>query len=182
MKVSNTISTTQSPSIFLTQGGLDDALTTLRAFHKISVMEANKSKDIEDDVVTQLNGLRSDLSQKIKEIKSLSGDFKNSVEKEQEATRKAVDQYKSALQSSETESSSVAGKNDPYIIRLAVDRQVERQIEEENYLHRVGSHEPESTLLTPRLTHYRHISTSKDPVESLRRLWSARSRRPTMHM
>ena len=28
-------------------------------------------------------------------------------------------------------------KSDPYLVRLAVDRQLGRQIEEENYLHRV---------------------------------------------
>lgn len=137
MKVSNVINNTQPPSMFLSQGGLNDAISTLKGFHKISLAEANKSKDIEDDVITQLNGLRSDLNQKIKEIKSLSGDFKNSVDKERDTTRKAVDHLKDALASAENDPAAAAGKNDPYIIRLAVDRQVEKQIEEENYLHRV---------------------------------------------
>ncbi|KAL9050793.1 MAG: hypothetical protein Q9162_006414 [Coniocarpon cinnabarinum] len=136
LKVSNVLNNTTAPSLFMSEGGLDDATRILRGFHKQSVTDANKSKDIENDVITQLNGLRSDLSQKIKEIKSLSGDFKNSVEKERDQTRKAVSALQDALAASEADPSTAGGKNDPFIIKLSVDRQVERQIEEENYLHR----------------------------------------------
>ena len=84
-----------------------------------------------------MTGLRSDLQQKIKEIKSLSGDFKNSVDKETEATRRAVRGLQEALGVVDTDPSAASGKGDPFIVKLAVDRQLERQIEEENYLHRV---------------------------------------------
>ena len=104
----------------------------LRDFHKKSITESNKAKSIEDEVIQQLTGLRSDLAQKIKEIKSLSGDFKNNVDKETESTRRAVRDLQDALESASTDP-----KNDPYLIRLGVDRQVSRQIDEENYLHRV---------------------------------------------
>lgn len=109
----------------------------LRDYHKHAISEANKAKAIEDDVVVQLNGLRSDLQQKIKEIKSLSGDFKNNVDKETEGTRKAVRDLQEALGVAEADPNASHGKSDPYIVKLGVDRQLERQIEEENYLHRV---------------------------------------------
>lgn len=80
----------------------------------------------------QLTGLRSDLGQKIKEIKGLSGDFKNNVDKETEGTRRAVRELQEALGSPSTDA-----KSDPFLVRLGVDRQLGRQIEEENYLHRV---------------------------------------------
>ncbi len=83
-------------------------------------------------MIVQLTGLRSDLGQKIKEIKGLSGDFKNSVDKETEGTRRAVRELQNALASS-----SADPKSDPYLVRLGVDRQLGKQIEEENYLHRV---------------------------------------------
>ena len=86
--------------------------------------------------MVQLTGLRSDLQQKIKEIKSLSGDFKNSVDKETEGTRRAVREFQESLEVSEKE--LISGKGDPFIAKLAVERQLERQIEEENYLHRVS--------------------------------------------
>lgn len=139
LKVSNVINNTNAPSIFLTEGGLNDAMRILRDYHKQSMAESNKAKDIENEVIVQLTSLRSDLGQKIKEIKSLSGDFKNSVEKEKEGTRKAVTALEEALAAVDSDPAAVTGKGDPYIVRLAVDRQVERQIDEENYLHRVRS-------------------------------------------
>jgi hypothetical protein len=138
LKVSNVINNTNAPPMFLSEGGLNDANRILRDYHKQAVLESNKAKEIENEVIVQLNGLRGDLSQKIKEIKSLSGDFKNSVDKEQDATRKAVAHLEDALQAVDLDPTAVIGKGDPYVVRLAVDRQIERQIDEENYLHRVS--------------------------------------------
>ncbi|KAG9249161.1 hypothetical protein BJ878DRAFT_537588 [Calycina marina] len=135
LKVSNTINNTQAPTMFLASGGIDDALHILREYHKTAITEANKSRDIENDVILALTGLRSDLSQKIKEIKTLSGDFKNSVEKEMDATRRAVKQLQEGLGQSDVDPATMTGRQDPYLLKLAVDRQVERQIDEENYLH-----------------------------------------------
>jgi hypothetical protein len=138
-KVQSTIASLTNPSVFITDNGLGEATRILDDYHKHSVAEANKSRDIEKDVIGALTGLRSDLSQKIKEIKSLSGDFKNTVDKERENTRKAVDQYQDALQHASHEDAGATGKNDPFVVRLGVDRAVEKQIDEENYLHRVSA-------------------------------------------
>ena len=121
--------------MFLIEGGISDATQILRDYYKQSLAEGNKAKNIEEDVIVQLTGLRSDLQQKIKEIKNLSGDFKNAVDKETEATRKAVRGLQEALGVLDSASS---GKGDPYLVKLSVDKQLERQIEEENYLHRVS--------------------------------------------
>lgn len=134
LKVSNIINNTTSPPFFLSSGGIDDALQILRDYHKGAIAETSKSKDIENDVILALVGLRSDLSQKIKEIKNLSGDFKNSVDKEIDHTRRAVNSLQEGLGRSDIDP---AGKQDPYLLKLAVDRQVEKQIDEENYLHQV---------------------------------------------
>lgn len=136
LKVSNIINNTNAPNVFMSEGGISDANRILREYHKQSLAEANKARDIEQDVITQLSGLRADLGQKIKEIKSLSGDFKNTVEKEKEATRKAVRSLEEALAAADQDPHAAVGRDDPYIIRLGVDRQVERQTDEENYLHR----------------------------------------------
>lgn len=136
LKVSNVINNTNAPAALLIEGGLNDANRFLRDFHKQAIVEANKARDIEADVINQLSGLRADLAQKIKEIKSLSGDFKNNVEKEKETTRKCVAALQEALAVIDSDPAAVAGKGDPYVVRLGVERQVERQIDEENYLHR----------------------------------------------
>ena len=111
----------------------------MRKYNKNSVLEANKGKEIEEDVILALTGLRSDLQQKIKEIKNLSGDFKNSVSKEMDNTAKAVRTLGDALGKNEVDSAATTGKSDPFLLRLAVDRQIERQIDEENYLHQVSA-------------------------------------------
>lgn len=121
--------------MFLSSGGIDDALQLFRAHHSKSIEDCAKAKSIQNDVILQLVGLRSDLQQKIKEIKNLSGDFKNSVDKEMDSTRKAVKLLQEALGHSDIDPSQSSGSKDPYLLRLAADRQLERQIDEENYLH-----------------------------------------------
>ncbi|KAK0724752.1 hypothetical protein B0H67DRAFT_598242 [Lasiosphaeris hirsuta] len=123
VKLANVLNNTTTPPGFLASGG------------KLAVAEANKAREIEEDVILALTGLRSDLHQKIKEIKNLSGDFKNSVEKEMDTTRRAVNQLQDILGQAELDSALTTGKQDPYLLRLAVDRQLEKQIDEENYLH-----------------------------------------------
>ncbi|KAI0012380.1 hypothetical protein F4779DRAFT_633749 [Xylariaceae sp. FL0662B] len=135
LKLANVLNNTSTPAGFLASDGLDEALQILRNYHKTAIIEANKAKEIEDDVILALTGLRSDLNQKMKEIKGLSSDFKNSVEKEMEGTRRAVNALQEVLGQNELDSSLTTGKQDPYLLRLAVDRQVERQLDEENYLH-----------------------------------------------
>lgn len=139
LTVSNVINNITLPPVFLTEGGIGDATHVLRDYHKQSLAEGNKARTIEEDVIIQLTGLRSDLQQKIKEIKNLAGDFKNAVDKETEGTRRAVRDLQEALGLVDLEPNAVAGKGDPFIVRLGVERQVERQIDEENYLHRVKS-------------------------------------------
>ena len=139
MSAGNVINNTQVLPQFLTSGGLGDAIYILRDFNKQSVTEGNKAKDIENEIILQLTGLRSDLQQKIKEIKSLSGDFKSSVGKEQEGTKRAVREFQEALGVVDNDATSSSSKGDPFIVKMGVDRQVARQIEEENYLHRVSS-------------------------------------------
>ncbi|KAK3384743.1 hypothetical protein B0H63DRAFT_169253 [Podospora didyma] len=135
LKLSNVLNNTQTPPGFIASGGLDDALQILRNFNKQAVAEANKATEIEEDVILALTGLRSDLHQKIKEIKNLSGDFKNSVEKEIDSTRRVVNHLQEVLGQTELDPALTTGKQDPYLLRLAVDRQLEKQIDEENYLH-----------------------------------------------
>jgi hypothetical protein len=148
----------------------------LRDFHKQAVVESNKARDIESDVINQLSGLRADLAQKIKEIKSLSGDFKNNVEKEKETTRKCVTALEEALALVDSDPNAVAGKGDPYVVRLGVERQVERQIDEENYLHRVCPHAQGNCQVT-NVT--RPISTSRTLGASSSQLSWVRCKRRT---
>lgn len=135
VKLANVLNNVHMPPGFLPSGGLDDAVQVLRNYNSQAILESNKAREIEEDVILALTGLRSDLQLKIKEIKNLSGDFKNSVEKEMEVTRRAVRTLQDALGKSDLDSALTTGKEDPYLLRLSVDRQLERQLDEENYLH-----------------------------------------------
>lgn len=126
------------PPTFLATGGISDATKILKEYHRQALVESAKARDVELEVIKQLTGLRSDLQQKIKEIKSLSGDFKNSVDKEVEGTRKAVRHLQEALGVVDTDPAATSGKGDPFLVKCAVHRQLEKQIDEENYLHRVS--------------------------------------------
>lgn len=147
MKVSNVASNTQIPTVFLTEGGLADANRILTDYHRHAMSEANKAKDIERDVIQALTGLRADLGAKIKEIKNLHGDFKNSVDKERESTKKAIYAYQESLQHYEHSDGRDKG-SDPFLVRLSVDRLIEKQIDEENYLHRVSHVQISNTVLS----------------------------------
>ncbi|KAL2263322.1 hypothetical protein VTK26DRAFT_7305 [Humicola hyalothermophila] len=135
LKLATVLNNTATPPGFLASGGIDDALQILKNYNKQAIAESNKAREIEEDVILALTGLRSDLYQKIKEIKNLAGDFKNSVDKEMDNTRRAVNQLQEALGQAELDPALTTGKQDPYLLRVAVDRQLERQIDEENYLH-----------------------------------------------
>jgi hypothetical protein len=141
------------PQGFLSEGGIGDASQMLRQYHRQAMAEANKAKTIEEGIIAQLAGLRSDLSQKIKEIKSLSGDFKNTVDKETESTKKAVSNLQEVLGLVDTDPNATSGKHDPFLVKLGVERQVERQIDEENYLHKVRSSSLGSSLDSMALAH-----------------------------
>jgi hypothetical protein len=137
LSAGNIINNMSLPTSFLESGGLADATEILRDYHKQGLVEANKAREVENEVVLQLTGLRSDLQQKTKEIKGLSGDFKNNVDKEVDNTRKAVRTLQESLGLVDVDPSATSGKHDPFILRLQIDRQLDKQIEEENYLHRV---------------------------------------------
>ncbi|KAA8649811.1 hypothetical protein EYZ11_005504 [Aspergillus tanneri] len=136
LSASNVVNNTAMPPTFLKSGGLGDATEVLRNFYRQGHLEANKAAEVENEVVNQLIGLRGDLQKKTKEIRTLSGDFRNSMDKEVEATRKTVRHLHESLGLVDTDPSATSGKGDPFIVRLSVDKQIEKQIEEENYLHR----------------------------------------------
>ncbi|KAJ5781644.1 uncharacterized protein N7518_010127 [Penicillium psychrosexuale] len=136
LSASSVVNNQTLPPGLLQPGGLADATEILQNFHRQGYTEANKAVEVEVEVISQLTGLRSDLQKKTKEIKSLSADFKNTVDKEVDGTRKAVRNLQEALGLVDTDASATSGKGDPFILRLGVEKQVEKQIEEENYLHR----------------------------------------------
>lgn len=145
LKLSQTINNqSEASGAFMRSGGILDTNVILRDFHKEAYYATENARSIENEIINHLTGLRGDLNLKIKEIRALSGDFKNNVEKEKEATKKAVLQLQEAIQTLEIDPVNATGKNEPYIIRQNVEKQIRRQLSEENYLHQV-SQNPQQT-------------------------------------
>ncbi|KAF3923521.1 hypothetical protein ABW21_db0209446 [Orbilia brochopaga] len=135
-KLFHTLNSAIEPEMFLRSGGILETNVVLKEHHKSAMLASEQAKQIQVQIISALSGLRNDLSGKIKEIKGLSGDFKNTLDKEREGTRRAVTQLADALLAVDSNPSLASGKNDPYIVKLAVDKQLRRQLAEENYLHR----------------------------------------------
>lgn len=138
LRLSQTLSSTSHPENFMRSGGLMETNVLLRNFHKEAYSASENARAIEAEIINHLIGLRGDLNLKIKEIKALSGDFKNNVDKEKEATRKSIIQLAESITGMESNPQSVIGKNEPYLMRLQVERQLRQQLIEENYLHKVS--------------------------------------------
>lgn len=163
-KISQTLNTTIQPSDFIKSGGILETNNVLREFQKDLYGSNDNATKTLASIINNLNSLRTDLNFKIKEIKALSSDFKNNVDKEKENTRKEIIKLTEALTALDSNPQNASGKTDPYLVKLGLQRQLKRQIDEENYLHKVSSHQflDNNNILN----NTRHISTSKPAVAS----------------
>lgn len=127
-------------------GSIQDLPNILTRFHQQNVTNSSKTlKEINQIIIPKLDELRKDLLVKIKEIKNLQNDFKNSLGKEINETKNLLNSYTNAIELSNklehgTSPSSSANEHDiskfdPYLVKLKLDRQLKRQLLEENYLY-----------------------------------------------
>lgn len=113
-------------------GSIQDLPTILNQYHESLASSASKaSRELTNDVIPRLEDLRRDLIVKIKEIKSLQSDFKNSCSKELQQTKQAMKQFQESLKDARYS----VPKQDPFLTKLALDRQIKKQLQEENFLH-----------------------------------------------
>ncbi|CAL9730009.1 phosphatidylinositol 4,5-bisphosphate-binding protein Slm1p [Monosporozyma unispora] len=116
----------------LGNGSIQDVPTILNQYHGTLASVASKaSKELTNEVIPRLEELRRDLLVKIKEIKSLQSDFKNTCAKELQQTKQDMKQYMDSLK----EAKYNTPKQDPFLNKLILDKQIKKQIMEENYLH-----------------------------------------------
>ncbi|BFZ59157.1 phosphatidylinositol 4,5-bisphosphate-binding protein [Saitoella coloradoensis] len=118
------------------RGGIQDlgaALHTHNRQHSLAKMELVRA--VENNIVSSLETLRNDLKGKMNEIKALSDDFRNDVDKEREASRKHIAQLSEAIEQLQRNPKAPDGKKDPYLLRIQLERQLRKHIAEENYLH-----------------------------------------------
>lgn len=124
-------------------GSIQDLPTILTKFHQQNVNNSSKTlKELNNIIIPKLEELRKDLLIKIKEIKNLQNDFKNNLNKELVETKNLLSQYYQSVELSNklehgnhhfNDSNDVV-KFDPYLIKIKLDRQIKKQLQEENYL------------------------------------------------
>lgn len=121
---------------FLQSDGVQDIGFALKERAKSLVVSTSEnSHRISASIIPPLERLRSDLHSKIKEIKGLSGDFRNSVAKEQEHTRRHLQALTDALTAASERPGEISPKNDPHLVKMAFERQLRHHLQEENFLH-----------------------------------------------
>lgn len=127
----------QTRRMFLQFGSssIADVPGNVIAYHRAQAATASRtSKELTNNVIPRLEDLRRDLLVKIKEIKNLASDFKNAVGKEQQATHKELATYINAVEVLNANPSLLVPKHDPYLLKYTLNKQIARQVEEENYL------------------------------------------------
>lgn len=113
-------------------GSIQELPSILNQYHGTIASHASRmSKELTNDIIPRLEDLRRDLLVKIKEIKSLQSDFKNSCFKELQQTKIDMRRYLEAIE----EAHHGPPKHDPYLAKIVLDRQIRKQLSEENFVH-----------------------------------------------
>lgn len=131
-------------------GSVQDIPGVLTKYHQQNVANASKTlKELNQVIIPKLDELRRDLLVKIKEIKNLHNDFKTNLGKELAETKTLYTQYLQTIELSNklehgshpapAQHEGEHGKYDPYLAKLKLDRQLKKQLVEENYLYEAYS-------------------------------------------
>ncbi|GEQ72244.1 hypothetical protein JCM33374_g5931 [Metschnikowia sp. JCM 33374] len=147
-------------------GSIQDIPTILTKFHQQNIQTGTKTlKDITQVIIPKLEDLRKDLLVKIKEIKNLQNDFKNTLSREMSETKSLITSFNQSIDvathlemlgsatslhhdvSSDTDTS----KKDPFLVKIKLERQLRRQLYEEAYLYEA----------------YKNLQISSEKLESI---------------
>lgn len=120
----------------LGSGSIQDLPTILYQYHANAALLAQSVvKELNGTIIPRLDDLKRDLLVKIKEIRSLQSDFRNNVDHLEQETKSSLRVFTHSIETSKRSPNSLAPRNDPYLLKYSLDRQIKRQLTEENYLH-----------------------------------------------
>ncbi|KAF9209630.1 hypothetical protein BGZ49_002786 [Haplosporangium sp. Z 27] len=122
---------------FLGQGGLQDVCIGIRDSSKTkSEQHADSARFVEETIVKNLRRLKQDIKGKIKALKADSSLYGNKVFKEREHTQEKIGTLAKAIGLFEMSGSRQPDmekvNSDPFVINVALRRQLAKQIHEEN--------------------------------------------------
>lgn len=132
-------------------GSIQDIPTVLTRFHQQNIENGTKTlKEIQLVVIPRLEDLRKDLVLKIKEIRKLQNDFKNTLAKDLQDSSALLSKFNHAIDIANRhellttsgelvphvhDNEADSSKRDPYLVRLKLKDQLSRQLKEERYLY-----------------------------------------------
>lgn len=114
-------------------GSVQDLPYVLTQYHQAMCSTAQyASRELSSILIPRLDDLRRDLLVKIKEIKDLQSDFKNSCLKEVSMTKKFLQEFQNSIEQVKYNSNY---NKDPFLEKLQLNKQIKKQLHEENFLH-----------------------------------------------
>lgn len=100
----------------------------------IADSHSSLARTIESSIVQHLQKLRTEIKAHIKNVQNDTGKLAASVAKERELSTKSIADLARAIGSVNHTPMSVGAKEDPFAVNMAVMRQLQRQVHEENAL------------------------------------------------
>lgn len=134
-------------------GSIQDIPTILTRFHQQNIENGTKTlKEIQSVVIPRLEEVRKDLVLKIKEIRKLQNDFKNTLARDLQDSSTLLNRFFHAIDHAnrhemlttsgepighahDSHNESESSKRDPYLARVKLREQLARQLKEERYLY-----------------------------------------------
>ncbi|KAF9168302.1 hypothetical protein DFQ26_009521 [Actinomortierella ambigua] len=122
---------------FLGKGGLQDVVLGLRDSTRLnSEYHTSASRFVEETIVKNIRRLKQDVKGKVKALKSDTNLYSSRVFKEREATQERIAQLAKAIglfeMGGQHHGDMEKMQSDPYVINLAVKKQLAKQVNEEN--------------------------------------------------
>ncbi|ETW82528.1 hypothetical protein HETIRDRAFT_433553 [Heterobasidion irregulare TC 32-1] len=125
----------RSGNQFLGEGGLQDVYYGIRDKTRvIADQHANLGRTIDSSIVQHLQKLRVEIKAHIKNVQNDTGKLATGVAKERELSSKLVSELATNISIFKNTPLSVTSKSDPYVANVAVFRQLQKQVHEENAL------------------------------------------------
>lgn len=120
---------------FLGEGGVQDVFYTIRDKTRvIADSHASLARTIDSSIVQHLQKLRTEIKAHIKNVQNDTGKLAASVARERELSTKAIADLSRAISAVNNTPMQLSAKEDPYAVNIGVNKQLQKQVQEENAL------------------------------------------------
>ncbi|KAG1735340.1 uncharacterized protein EDB91DRAFT_1144983 [Suillus paluster] len=125
----------RSGNQFLGEGGLQDVYYGIRDKTRlIADQHANLGRTVDSSIVQHLQKLHAEIKAHIKNVQNDTGKLATSVAKERELSGRMISELATSVSIFKNTPMTVTNKSDPYVANIAVMRQLQKQVHEENAL------------------------------------------------